>query len=170
MPVRGNMIWYFHGEIPVVAKQSVEKGRRGWYVPKRIRDNADALRAAFEPYRPKEPFDGCLGLNMVVWHGTPTKANWGKLKITSADFDNLAKQVSDCLQMRQVRKRTDGKRVVIAKLPGIITTDGRIAVGRVEKRWAPRDALTIMLLRLDPDSEPELPRFWKIDEKEAANE
>ena len=114
------------------------------YPPKAQADNASQLAQAIRRYRPLEPFDGPIEVELSfvsAWRsaesGRVKKSGRYRRKDTHPDNDNLSKQVLDVLESE-----------------GFLASDARVSDLILKKRWGPRHLLRVRIEKLELLAEP----------------
>ena len=127
----------FHIPCHVMPKQSCRGGSIRYYQPTKITNNADLLASYILPHRPRRPLAGPLRVLYVVRYpyrkGEPQENRTEPIaKCTGADFEQLAKQISDVLESCR-----------------FFGNDARIFHATVVKLWDMRHDVHIMIEESD---------------------
>ncbi len=130
-----------------IIMQPKAKGARPFikhYTRKPQRNNAFRLAQAISPFRPSEPFDGPIEVELhfispwrSVESGRVKTSGRYRRKDTHPDNDNLSKQVLDVLESE-----------------GFLASDARVSDLILKKRWGPGHSLRVRIEKLDLLAEP----------------
>lgn len=102
------------------------------YTPAKVKRNAEAIMLLMAQHRPAVPFAGAVAAEYVItypWRASASKRERAKIfapKTTKPDWDNLAKQLSDC-----------------AERCGFFANDAQICDGRVVKQYGDQPGITV---------------------------